>query len=79
MTRTKRNSSIVSPAVVRAVAVILLLLDGVLAAVLAINLGTFGWLGGIILAVVLATMYFPIKAIQTGDPEWVLLDLILGP
>ena len=62
---------------VRAVGVVLLSSDILLMALAVLNYEALGWMAYVIFFGSAATIYFPIKAIQTGDPEWVLLDLII--
>lgn len=75
---SRRNKHpIPSPGVVRVVATVLLLIDLVLIAVLVLNYQTLQWTGWLLLIGAATSMYFPIMALKTGDPEWVLLDLII--
>jgi len=62
---------------VRGVGVILLAFDILLMTLAVMNFNALGWMAYVIFFGSLATIYFPIKAIKTGNPEWVLLDLII--
>ena len=62
---------------VRTTGQVLLLADILLMTLAILNYESLGWTAYIIFFGSAATIYFPIKAIQTGDPEWVLLDLII--
>ncbi len=77
MTRRKSKYGIPSPSAVRVFAAILLLLDIAVMIVLALNYQTLEWTGYALFFSVASSTYFPIMALKTGDPEWVLLDLIL--
>jgi len=75
---TKRSKyPIPSRGFVRGVGVLLLGTDILLMTLAVLNYEALGWMAYIIFFGSAATIYFPIKAIQTGDPEWVLLDLII--
>lgn len=76
MAKRKKKYSIPPPWFVRTFAVLLLLIDLTILAILAVNWATLEWTGYALFGGVLVTMYFPIMALKTGDPEWVLLDLI---
>lgn len=62
---------------VRAMGVVILGINVFLVVVAVMNFQALGWIAWGIIAGCLATIYFPIKAIRTGDPEWILLDLIM--
>lgn len=51
--------------------------DILLMSLAVLNYEALGWTAYVIFLGSAATIYFPIKAIHTGDPEWVLLDLII--
>lgn len=77
MSRKRRKYGIPSPGVVRVFAVALLTIDLALIGVLVGNYSNLDWIGHVLLISTVASMYFPLMALKTGDPEWVLLDLIL--
>lgn len=77
MARKSTKYKIPSPAVVRTVAVIILVIDLAVIAVLGISFQTLDWTGYLLMIGAAVSTFFPIKALQTGDPEWVLLDLII--
>lgn len=73
----KSKYPIPGPGVVRATGVVLFGIDIFMIAMVVMNYQALGWMAYAIFFGSAATIYFPIKAIQTGDPEWILLDLIL--
>lgn len=77
--KNEKPIKILPPLIVRVLAIVLLIADIAFLVIVGSNMSTFGAVGWLIVIGTVATLYFPIKAIQTGDPEWVLLDLILGP
>lgn len=77
MAKRKKKYPIPGTGVVRATGVVLLSIDILLMTVAVMNYQVLGWTAYAIFFGSAATIYFPIKAIQTGDPEWILLDLIL--
>lgn len=77
MARKSAKYKIPSSGVVRTVAAVLLLIDLAIIAVLGISFQTLDWTGYLLMIGAVVSMYFPVKALQTGDPEWVLLDLII--
>lgn len=77
MARKPAKYKIPSPGVVRTVAAVLLLIDLAIIAVLVISFQTLDWTGYLLMIGAVASTYFPVKALQTCDPEWVLLDLII--
>jgi hypothetical protein len=72
----KRTSSIPPPWFVRVVGGAILGFDLLLMTLAVLNYEVLGWSAYVIFFSALITVYFPIKAIQTGNPEWVLLDIM---
>lgn len=62
---------------VRVAGVVLLGIDILLMTLAVVNHETLGWMAYVIFFGSAVVAYFPIKAIQTGDPQWVLLHLII--
>lgn len=61
----------------RTFAAFLLALDIGIMTFVALNHESLGWSGYLLFFGSAASAYFPIMALKTGNPEWVLLDLIL--
>lgn len=76
MTSKKRKYQIPSPGFVRAFAVFLLAVDLGVIVVVVTNFSSFGGWGIVPLIAAAISSYFPVMALKTGNPEWVLLDLI---
>lgn len=78
MPKREPTTSIPPPGVVRFVAAILLLIDIALIAIITLNFSTMdGTFAVTTLILVVTSIYFPIKALRAGQPEWILLDLII--
>jgi hypothetical protein len=77
MSKRGEKYRIPSPWFVRLFATFLLAVDMGIIVVVLTNFSTFEWLGVIVLLAAIVSSYFPVMALKTGDPEWVLLDLIL--
>lgn len=77
MSRRKSASQIPPPGMVRFVALIMLLADAAVVVLAVTNFQALGWLAWLAIIGSVGTIYFPIKSLQTGDPEWILLDLML--
>lgn len=77
MKRNRSKHRIPAPWFVRTFATFLLALDIGIMAFVVLNHEALGWSAYLLFFGSLASAYFPIMALKTGDPEWVLLDLIL--
>lgn len=63
--------------VVRAVAAVLLAGSIVVMYVVTVNFSTIGWPAAAFFLGALTTAGFSLASLITGDPEWILLDLII--
>lgn len=76
--KTLDRPSIPPPEVVRFVAAILLVIPIAIIVIAIMHFTALGWLFATgLIASGLASIYCEIKALSTGDPEWILLDLII--
>ena len=72
----KRSAQIPPKGFVRVIGVVLFVIGLAMVYVGIVNISTLGWTSTFVILPGLATAGFAATAVYTGDPEWILLDLM---